>query len=564
MSDFRFINRCMVWLTLFFMLSAGFYVPTAQAEDRASVTSDNIEMRQGPGDNYNIVTKLNKGAEVIVEGSYDDWLRVTSGADSGWLPAAAVQAAGAPQSAADNDQQPSAPASAPAADTPAAVQQVRVKVTAANLREQPSENGGIIKAVPQGSTIRVTQTLEGWYQVVTLSGQTGYISASVVEPLTSAPASAPAPAPASAAGDISVYVNQQAVVFTDAHPVIVNSRTLVPLRAVMEAVGAVVGWDADKRQVTVTRADKYLIMPVDSHQPTINGQVVDIDVPPQIINNRTFIPVRFVSESLGDQVDWQAENKRIDITAAASPTVPDPLPAPIDESKPGDTPLNPGASLGGDVIGEQHLSSNQLQLSVVNENGGLALIIKAGSSMDPEWSEDKNGFTLKFARGNWVDNIVKKDAMGPGNIYINTKNEAEGCSLQIIYPQAAMYEKQLADENKTLKIYFPNHIYEILEDNYGDYGAKIAVRTLFPAEFTSYDINQGQQLNFNFHRIISSCYFYFTFFGGILRGIPAFSNSNLRIRESFFEFIENLFPFWLIAFIIILIIAYECIINILG
>ena len=157
-----------------------------------------------------------------------------------------------------------------------------------------------------------------------------------MEPLTSAPASAPAPAPASAAGDISVYVNQQAVVFTDAHPVIVNSRTLVPLRAVMEAVGAVVGWDADKRQVTVTRADKYLIMPVDSHQSTINGQVVDIDVPPQIINNRTFIPVRFVSESLGDQVDWQAENKRIDITAAASPTAPDPLPAPIDESKPGD------------------------------------------------------------------------------------------------------------------------------------------------------------------------------------------------------------------------------------
>ena len=97
-------------------------------------------------------------------------------------------------------------------------------------------------------------------------------------------------------------------------PVIVNDRTLVPLRAIFEAMGAEVKWDNDTRTVTATRGDTTISLAIGSDQLVVNGEAVTIDVPAQIINDRTMIPVRAVAESFGCNVNWNQKAKRVAIT----------------------------------------------------------------------------------------------------------------------------------------------------------------------------------------------------------------------------------------------------------
>ena len=110
--------------------------------------------------------------------------------------------------------------------------------------------------------------------------------------------------------DIMVTVNKDILVF-DQPPVIVNDRTLVPLRAIFEALGAVVEWDAETRTVTARRGDDTLSLVIDTNIINKNGTAIEIDVPAQIIGDRTMVPVRAISESLGASVDWNANTRTV-------------------------------------------------------------------------------------------------------------------------------------------------------------------------------------------------------------------------------------------------------------
>lgn len=95
---------------------------------------------------------------------------------------------------------------------------------------------------------------------------------------------------------VHVYVKGKKPEF-DAQPFIRDGRTLVPVRAIVAALGAEVKWDEATRTVTVTRADKTVQLQIDSHTATVNGQPVELDVPASITNSRTFVPLRFLSET---------------------------------------------------------------------------------------------------------------------------------------------------------------------------------------------------------------------------------------------------------------------------
>ena len=127
-------------------------------------------------------------------------------------------------------------------------------------------------------------------------------------------------------------VVQGKTVITDVPPVIEDGRTLVPLRALMEAFTAqlengsivpvfVVLWDSDTNMVTITSwfTDSELLeFTIDSRNATryhgMNEEIVQMDVPARIINSRTMIPARFVSEQLGFKVDWDANTQTIYIS----------------------------------------------------------------------------------------------------------------------------------------------------------------------------------------------------------------------------------------------------------
>ncbi|BAL80364.1 stalk domain-containing protein [Caldisericum exile] len=105
----------------------------------------------------------------------------------------------------------------------------------------------------------------------------------------------------------------------DSPPIIKNNRTLLPIRAVVEVLGGTVGWDGTERKVTVSLGSKILELWIGKPTAKLNGKDTPIDatntnVVPEIINSRTMLPLRFVAESLGADVQWDGTTKTITIT----------------------------------------------------------------------------------------------------------------------------------------------------------------------------------------------------------------------------------------------------------
>ena len=100
----------------------------------------------------------------------------------------------------------------------------------------------------------------------------------------------------------------------DTDPVIINDRTMVPLRAIFEALGASVEWDGDTKTVTSVKGDTTVKLTVGENKLTVNGTEKALDVPGQIVENRTLVPVRAISEAFGCEVGWDAETRTVTIT----------------------------------------------------------------------------------------------------------------------------------------------------------------------------------------------------------------------------------------------------------
>lgn len=118
---------------------------------------------------------------------------------------------------------------------------------------------------------------------------------------------------ANAKEDIKVKIDDKDIRF-DVMPKIINSRTLVPVRKIFEEMGLRVEWQQETK--TVIGEGKYIKikLPINKNEAYINGEKIDIDVPAKIIDRRTLVPLRFISESLGADVKWIKENRTVAIT----------------------------------------------------------------------------------------------------------------------------------------------------------------------------------------------------------------------------------------------------------
>nr|WP_315024089.1 copper amine oxidase N-terminal domain-containing protein [uncultured Aminipila sp.] len=87
-------------------------------------------------------------------------------------------------------------------------------------------------------------------------------------------------------------------------PVIVNERAVLPIRAIVEAMGGSVGWNNDTRTVSLKYKNTNMEMIIDSTTMKVNGKDVKMDVAPMIINERTMLPIRYITENLGGKVEW--------------------------------------------------------------------------------------------------------------------------------------------------------------------------------------------------------------------------------------------------------------------
>ena len=102
---------------------------------------------------------------------------------------------------------------------------------------------------------------------------------------------------------ISVQVNGNPVHFNNAEPQYINGRVLVPLRGVFENMGAYVQWHPNNRTVTAQRGATDVTLRIGEKWASVDGRTTSLDVPAMILNGSTMVPIRFLSESLGAQVE---------------------------------------------------------------------------------------------------------------------------------------------------------------------------------------------------------------------------------------------------------------------
>ncbi|KXG44503.1 stalk domain-containing protein [Tepidibacillus infernus] len=110
--------------------------------------------------------------------------------------------------------------------------------------------------------------------------------------------------------ELKAFVNGKQPQF-DVPPQLVNGNTLVPFRAIAEALGAEVSYDPETRTITVKQGDVSVSFVLNQKQAKVNGQIIQLQVPATTVNGNTVVPLRFISESLGADVEYDSDTQLI-------------------------------------------------------------------------------------------------------------------------------------------------------------------------------------------------------------------------------------------------------------
>lgn len=133
---------------------------------------------------------------------------------------------------------------------------------------------------------------------------------------------------ASANSNIKVYLYDELIDMDN--PIIVNGNTLVPLRVLFESLGSTITWDSQTKTAHATKGNTQLSIQIGNVNAINNGSTITLEEPAQIIDNKTYVPLRFVAESFNQDVNWDKDNNAIrigksltakDISKLAAPAV---------------------------------------------------------------------------------------------------------------------------------------------------------------------------------------------------------------------------------------------------
>ncbi len=113
---------------------------------------------------------------------------------------------------------------------------------------------------------------------------------------------------------VDTFIDGEAVDFEkydNIKPIIHKGSALVPVRAVTEAYGATVEWDDETQTITITKDETVIVLQIGSLTATVNGEEKELTVAPEIYKGRTLVPIRFVAEAFGLDVDWDNDSRTI-------------------------------------------------------------------------------------------------------------------------------------------------------------------------------------------------------------------------------------------------------------
>ncbi|WP_312353294.1 N-acetylmuramoyl-L-alanine amidase [Aminipila sp.] len=203
----------------------------------------------------------------------------------------------------------------------------------------------------------------------------------------------------------------------DVPPVIIKERTLIPARALFEAMGGKVTWNNDTQSVHVTYDDTEVVLTIGSDKALVNGQSKELEVPALIIDHdndyygSTMIPVRFTAEALGCNVGWEDATRSVVIASPAKPEIP------IIDSKDGDN--NQNGNTGNDWD-----TSTTWQYEKLNEAAkGKLVVIDMGHG-----GKDSGSIGHK----NMSDELSEKELNLPIGIKLNEYLKSAGVSTYVL------------------------------------------------------------------------------------------------------------------------------------
>ena len=119
--------------------------------------------------------------------------------------------------------------------------------------------------------------------------------------------------PCAASDDITLVINGKTV-DSDVNPMIINGRTMVPVRILFDTFGADVLWNENLRQVIISTAASVIVFTIGSKTAYIDGVGRTVDVPPTIVEGRTLVPIRFISDVLRYDVVWNGSTRTVYVT----------------------------------------------------------------------------------------------------------------------------------------------------------------------------------------------------------------------------------------------------------
>ena len=185
---------------------------------------------------------------------------------------------------------------------------------------------------------------------------------------------------------ITVFVDGQKINF-DVNPVLDNGRTLVPMRFIFEALGATVGWDDATQTATAVKGDITISITINKPELVKNGRVIVLDVPAKLVNDRTLVPVRAVSEGMDAKVEWIDATSQVIITTAS----------PKDSYSRSELSQNDMAKLVANAKGYISKFEKEILPAAVEGNSNLSAKILA-----------KDNSVLDFVKNLWIETLVSE------------------------------------------------------------------------------------------------------------------------------------------------------------
>ncbi len=474
-----------------------------------TITGSVVNVRSGPSTDHTVTGNLLQGTEVTVLEEQNGWYHISYNNLNGWVSAQYIKV------------------------TPGAT--VQVTGSLVNLRSGPGTSHAVVGQARQGDTLLLLGKEGDWCKVQTASGLICYVSSSLVQNGTAAQAGTATPqtkatTTSTADGqDIKVYLDGELLSF-DVPPRIEQGRTLVPLRAIFEAMGATVDWDQSSQIVTATRQEVIVQLPIGSKSPTVNGIVWPLDVPAKIVGDRTLAPLRFVGEAFGGKVEWNEAERTIHIESPEPPSTPavaTPSSNKLVVVQGSTVNLREGPGTGYDKVG---LASAGETLPVLAEKDGWFQVSRGGT---PAWiagwlvcmsddspnspavsddelvwystSKDKDGLRINIESGSrlgaHVDNKSGKMVytimgrslkgntplnvnLGGKSIVVSGENRNGDAVITVTIPAGLEYRTEKSSDGRRESVVFDNRIVQISRKVFGNIGDNIIVYTLTPCEFS--------------------------------------------------------------------------------